>query len=338
MQKTRVGILGCGFIGGRHAKALAGIPDVVIQSLCDSDQAAAERLAAQLTQSVSNHIPAGGPKLFTEFGEMVASGIDAVFICLPPFAHTNEVELAAKAGVHLFIEKPISLSESAADAMVEAAEDAGIVTQVGYMMRFSSAVSRLRSLLDEGVAGKPTLFQATYSCNALHAPWWRRKEKSGGQIFEQAIHLYDLALHFMGRPMSVSGAMANLSHQDVDGYTIEDTSSAVVSFEGGSIASLSATNCAVPGVWDHSVSIVFEHLVAHIRNGTSLELTFTGGESVATERHEFSDDLFASEDAAFIASVRSGTQSAVPLSVGRDGIRLASAAVRAAESQAVVHL
>ena len=330
--------MGCGFIGGVHASTLAKIDGVELSALCDVERGKAEALARKLADNPAAPIPEGGPSVYDDYGEMVAGDVDAVFVCLPPFAHDDEIAVAAQAGKHVFVEKPIALTSDAADRMVSAADAAGIVTQVGYMMRFSPAIERIRALIDDGTAGRPTLYQATYSCNALHAPWWREKAKSGGQVYEQAIHLYDMALHFLGEPASVSCAMANLCHQDVERYTIEDTSSAVITFASGAIGNLNATNCAIPGEWNHEFTLVCEKMVARLKNGSELELVFTGGEDVRRETATFDDDVFVAEDAAFIDAVRAGRPSQVPMSVGRDGVRLVEAATRAVASQTVVRL
>lgn len=338
MADVRVGIMGCGFIGGTHAKALSAIDGVRITALYDTERAKAEALAGKLAGSPAAAGGRGaGPTVFGDYAEMLASGIDALFVCLPPFAHGDEVQQAAAAGVHVFMEKPIALTSRDAEAMASAAEKAGTITQVGYMMRYSEAIARIRELMVDGSAGRPTLYQATYACNALHAPWWRDRLKSGGQIFEQAIHLYDLALSFLGTPNSVSAMMGNLCHTDVEGYTIEDTSSVVIGFAGGAIANITATNCAVPGEWNHSFTLVCEKLVATLRNGTDLELVFTDGE-VRHERHSFADDVFVAEDGAFIEHVRSRTPTATPLRIGAEGVRLVEAATRAARDGVMVTL
>jgi predicted dehydrogenase len=86
--------------------------------------------------------------------------LDVIVVCLPPFAHTDEVEIAANLGTHVFIEKPIALTSEQGWSMVRAAERAGIVTQVGFMFRFGEAVERLRSMIDSGEAW-PVLLMST---------------------------------------------------------------------------------------------------------------------------------------------------------------------------------
>ena len=66
--------------------------------------------------------------------------------------------------------------------------------------------------------------------------WWRDRKKSGGQMIEQVIHLYDLATHFLGKPKSVSALTANLCHKKSKGYSSEDTSASIISFVGGAMA------------------------------------------------------------------------------------------------------
>src|SRR5438876_12438430 len=95
------------------------------------------------------------------------------------------------------------LTMELAGRMVAATDRAKVKTQVGFMSRFGEAVERVKALLDSGQAGAPGLMLGKYFCNALHAPWWREKEKSGGQIVEQIIHTYDIVRYLLGSPDSV---------------------------------------------------------------------------------------------------------------------------------------
>jgi len=132
--------------------------------------------------------------------------------------------------------------------MVEAIEKAGVVSQVGFHMRFRASVSKLKQILDEGSAGRTTMFTGRFWCNMLGKDWWQRKDGSGGQIYEQLIHIYDLALHLLGQPDSVCGFMDNLTHTHVEGYTIEDTSIGTIRFADGSLATITGSNSALG--WD----------------------------------------------------------------------------------------
>lgn len=324
--RLRVGITGCGLIGGTHARAIMESELATVAGLYDTDRSRAEALSRTIG---TNQKASEAPLVADSFASLLQVGLDAVFICLPPFAHDGEVATASQAGVHVFMEKPIALTSDLARKTSEAAEAAGIVNQVGYMMRFSEAVGMLDKLIEDGTAGQPMMFQADYSCNSLHSPWWRDRSKSGGQLFEQAIHLYDLALHFLGKPAGVSCVTNNLGHDQDPLYTIEDTSSAIVRFESGSLASVSASNCGIPGRWDHRFKLICKNAVAVVENGTHMSITrHDGSELESSEEFDFSDDAIASEDVAFLECVQSGRQSPVPLRVGYHGVKLVEAAVR----------
>ena len=187
MTPLRVGILGCGSYAHRHANLLALPDEATLVAFCDRNEWKARAYADQYT--------GGAAGVFTDHVTMLdCADLDVLVVAVPPYGHTDEVEQAAARGVHLLIEKPIALTSEQGWRMVEAAEQAGIKTQVGFMFRFGAAVEQMKALLDSGEAGRPGLMSARYFCNALHADWWRVREKSGGQLVEQAIHIFDLAL------------------------------------------------------------------------------------------------------------------------------------------------
>lgn len=322
----RAGITGCGFIGGVHANAIMESGIASVAGVYDIDRTRADAFAESLVATYGSAVVQ--PVVVDSFQSLLKD-VDAVFVCLPPFAHSGEVAMASEAGVHVFVEKPIALTADRALDMAEAAEKGGIVNQVGYMMRFSEAVKALDELIENGTAGKPQLFQADYSCNALHAPWWRDGSKSGGQIFEQVIHLYDMALHFLGTPVGVSCARGNFGHSQDPTYTIEDTSSAVIQFGSGAIASISASNCGLPGRWEHRFKLTCENVVAVVENGNSLSLTWHNGKDVlSSDTLKFTDNAIAAEDRAFFQCILDPQPALVPLRVGYHGVKLVEAAVR----------
>ena len=204
MRPLRTAILGCGGFAHRHAQSLIVLPeDIELTAFCDHHDWKAREFSEKYTDSKAS--------IFTEPGEMYEKAdLDLVVICLPPFAHSNEVELAAQHGVHIFIEKPIALTSEHAWRMVDAAEKANVKTQVGFMFRFGTAIERLKELISSGEIGPTGLMSARYFCNSLHAPWWRDRSKSGGQLVEQVIHMVDLMRYLMGDAVSVYSRQENL--------------------------------------------------------------------------------------------------------------------------------
>lgn len=219
----RVGILGQGNIGKCHAAELAAIPDVDVTAICS--------LKVQSAREICQTIFKKKAAIYENFVEMINNEkLDALFICIPPFAHNGQFEVAAEKGIHIFIEKPIAIDSARALSMVNSAKKSGIITQVGYNMRYGAAVRELKRMIDDGTSGAPTLFNGKYECNSLHSTWWRDVAASGGQVFEQVIHIYDMAMHFLGKPVKVSGMLANICHKDILDYTVEDTSVSIIQF------------------------------------------------------------------------------------------------------------
>jgi predicted dehydrogenase len=332
MTQLRTAILGCGNFAHKHAKILAALPDeidlVAFSSRTETD---AHAFSAQYTN--------GRAPTFTNHHRMLDQvGLDLLVICLPPYAHSDEVERAAERGIHVFIEKPIALTSDHAWRMVEAAENVGIKTQVGFMFRFGEAVERVKELLDSGAAGPPGLMSARYFCNSLHAPWWREREKSGGQLVEQVIHMIDLLRYLMGEPVTVYGRQSNLFHRDVPNYTIEDVSATIFGFASGAMGVIYATNGAIPGRWINDYRLVAQRLVADFSNANNATMTFTDDQdrpplTIASER-----DYYAAEWRDLLDAIHHNGETRTPIREGAKTLDLALAATRSAISEMSVDL
>ncbi|KKB11594.1 hypothetical protein VE25_11910 [Devosia geojensis] len=317
MSPLRVGLLGPGGIGARHIKALAQLPEEgELVACCGRD---AERTQAFTTEH--------GGAVYTDFDAMLTrEALDLLIVALPPFAHTGQVEAAARKGVHLLVEKPIALDMVRADTMVEAADAAGIVAACAFMYRFGEAVERWET----ADTGRPGMFTGFFHCNSLHSPWWRERALSGGQTVEQLIHIVDLARHTLGMPETVYAKAANLFHRDVPRYDTEDVSAMILGYEDGRIGLLNASNAAAPGRWEKGWKIISERMTGSFTDFNAGELTRSasegGSETVMSER-----DVFVAQLADVVGAIRDGRKAKVPLSEGADSLRIALAARRSAE-------
>jgi predicted dehydrogenase len=238
---------------------------------------------------------------------------EVLFVCLPPNAHSGEVEDAAGRGIHLFLEKPLALDPDRASAMVRAAESAGVVTQVDFHHRFHPLTRRVRELIRTGAAGTASLMQAGFFCNSLHSPWWRDIRSSGGQLLEQVIHVVDLVLHLLGPANKVVGFQDNLCHRTSPGYSVEDTSTASMVMMSGAMASLSASNCAVPGRWLASYRLMCQNLTAEYSSVEGGRIDWTGQNAGDTEEFGPSEDLHMAVMLDFLKAARSGTPASVSI-------------------------
>ncbi len=332
MGRLRAAILGCGSFAPQHAQAiLAQSERVEMVAFCDRHPERAAHLADRFT--------AGAAAVYTDHRRLIEeAGLDLLVITLPPYGHTDEVELAASRGIHLLIEKPIALTSDVAWQMVAAAEAAGIKTQVGFKFRFGAAVEALKERLDSGAAGAPGLFTARYFANALHAPWWRHREKSGGQLVEQAIHLIDLARYFLGEAAAVYCRQENLFHREIPDYTSEDVSATIITFKNKALALIAATNGAIPGRWIADYRLVAQHLTADFTNANQAVFHLTDGPSPASLTIAEDRDLLQRQLLDLLEAIRTGGCTRTPLREGALSLDLALAAVRSAQAHTEVHL
>jgi predicted dehydrogenase len=257
--------------------------------------------------------------------------LELVYICLPPYAHTNEVELACQHKVHFLIEKPIALTLEKAVAMAGWVRASGVKAQVGFMYRFGEAVSQLKMQTQAQKVNRSGFLAARYACNSLHSWWWRDRTRSGGQLVEQVIHLFDLARYFLGEPAQVYSVQDNLFHREVEDYTIEDASATVIRFESGGMAVISATNGAIPNRWEYDWRLVLPGLTADFSNANQAVFYHTDRAYPATTTIAADRDLYLAETLDLIAAIRDDRCPAVPIDEGVLSLNLVLAAANAAQ-------
>jgi predicted dehydrogenase len=331
VAKFRVGMIGCGGIANRHAQVIASLEQLELVAFCDVDLDRAERFRQQY---------AGGQgRIFSDFALMFEEvPLDIVYICLPPYAHSHEVELAAARGVHVFIEKPIALDMETANRMVAAVNAAGVKSQVGFMNRFGDATGLVKSMLESGEAGPPGLFIGWYLCNSLHSPWWRDKSKSGGQIVEQIIHTFDLTRFFLGEPVSVSCYHNNLFHREVENFTSEDVSATAILFDSGAVATVAGTDAAIPGQWINAFKLVTQRLTVDFDHANQAVLHHTDAPWPRQTTISSQKDLFLAETLDLLEAIEKDRPTKVPMVEGARSLQLVLAASRAGETRQPVVL
>lgn len=310
----RLAILGPGGIAAKHAAAARALGHELV--------AAIGRDASRTAAFTATH----GGEPFTDLDLAIDATAPQLLIdAVPPFARAGEAEHAAARGLHLLVEKPIALTVESADRMVAATADAGVVGANGFMYRFGDAISAWRAA-DTGLVG---LYAGSYHCNALHAPWWRDRARSGGQLVEQLIHQVDLVRHVMGEPDTVYARRANLFHRQVSGYTAEDVGAIVFGWHDGRLATLNASNIATPGVWQKAWQIYAERLTGTFVGWNDAVLTSTVDGALRTVSG--TTDVFQAQLADVIAAIERHRQPAVTLADGAKSLALALAAACSAD-------
>ncbi len=190
----RIAILGAGFMGSTHAKALAAVPGVEIAGIYGQSEKRVQPLAAEYSTEWTTDIE----RLIDD------PTIDGIDICLPGPQHRSVTELAIAAGKHVLLEKPITLLEEDADALVELAANSDRVFMVAHVLRFWPEYMELKRLATEGEYGKVVQGLA-YRRQAFPA-WsalFSQSDLTGGAVLDQMIHDYDVMNWIFGEPKSV---------------------------------------------------------------------------------------------------------------------------------------
>jgi predicted dehydrogenase/glycosyltransferase involved in cell wall biosynthesis len=238
-RMTRIGFIGAGGIAHRHFGVLEGFEDVEIVAIADLDAGRADEAAARF-----------GARGFTEIDAMLdAVPVDALYICVPPFAHGAPERAAIARGLPFFVEKPVALDLATAEEIAVEVARAGLVTAVGYHWRYLDTVDEVRRLLTDN----PARLMSGYWLDSTPPPeWWWHEDKSGGQMVEQTTHLIDLARWLAGDVTRVFGLAGHTPREEFPGLDVPTVSTASVQFASGAIANFAST-CLLG--WNHRVGL-----------------------------------------------------------------------------------
>ena len=231
---TRVGIIGCGFIAHLHSRALkgiidAGLVDARVVATCDVDRSRAEAFARPHRADLATTDP-----------DEVLGAVDAVWICTPTSSHRELLERAAAANLAIFCEKPLAPNLADAEAMAATVDAAGLINQVGLVLRTSPAYRALVDLVGSGRLGRPqaVVFRDDqyFPTRGQYGSSWRADVAvaGGGTLLEHSIHDLDVLRWLLGEVTSVSARTANFAGHP----GIEDVAVATVGFASGATASL----------------------------------------------------------------------------------------------------
>ena len=285
---VKVGFIGAGNISRGHRRHLKRMDDVAVVAVCDLDRAKAEEAAAEWNAGV-----------YTDYRSMLNEvELDAVYVCVPPFAHETQEILAAEKGIALFVEKPISLHMDTAREADAAIREHGVISCVGFQGRYLDIVDKTRDLLAHRQVG---LAIGYWMGGLPGAYWWRRKQLSGGQAVEQTVHVTDMARYLFGDVKTVFAGGRTGLMTDVEDYDIEDASAATLIFENGTLATLFSA-CFLSCGHRGGLDVYTKDMVIEYKERKSI--TVVQGDR--SEHHEVGNPYWQEMDNAFIEAVRTG--------------------------------
>jgi UDP-N-acetyl-2-amino-2-deoxyglucuronate dehydrogenase len=240
MAQVRYGIIGCGNIGPIHAQAIQHVRGAKLAAVSDIVEATAKKLADQY-----------GADVYTDYRKMLArDDLDAVCICVPSGLRMGIAKDCAAAGKHILSEKPLEVTTRRVDAIISAADKAGVLLGCIFQSRFADDSLLVRKAIEQGRFGKFVFGDA-------YVKWWRSEEyyasgawrgtkklDGGGALMNQSIHYIDLLLWFMGPVKRVRAQTGRILHK---GMETEDTASALLEFENGAQGVIEGSTAIWPG-------------------------------------------------------------------------------------------
>jgi predicted dehydrogenase len=325
----RVGVVGAGFIGETHVAAwlAEGIRPLIHDVDPGRAAALAERHGARVAGSLDE----------------LYGGVDIVDVCTPTHLHAEIAIAAARAGRHVICEKPIARTLADAEAMVEAARDAGVRLFVAHVVRFFPEYVAARQAVLDGAIGEPAVLRFTRASFRPRHPaghWFFDHARSGGIVLDLMIHDLDFARWVAGNVVAVHCRSAGLALPDAG----VDHAVAILTHRSGAISHVSASWGYAPPTFTTAFEIAGSHgLIEQNSTATapvapSLLAGAGSGGLTAMADTNLAGDPFRLELAEFAKAIRHGTEARIVAADGLEALRIALAADESARTGAVVRL
>ena len=342
----KVLIAGLGSAGQRHARNLRAILGDEVDLLAYRVRGLSRVITPDMQSEPVDIETRYGLTAFTNLGEALAAKPDAVFVTNPNSLHMEVALAAAKAGCHLFIEKPLSHDLEGVEELIDEIERRKLVCLVGYQWRFHPALALVQCRLKANAIGSLLAARLEFG---EYLPGWHpyedyrqmpvsRRDLGGGVILAQ-IHDLDYAYALFGLPHRISAMGGHLSRLDID---VEDVASILMECAAGDrvfpvhlhqdcVRRPPTRTCEVIGD-DGTIRLDLMAQTVEISDGTGRLV-----ESHSFDGHE-RNQLFLDELAHFLACLRGEGQPVVGVRDATMSLRMALAALESIETGRVVHL
>ncbi len=344
-KKVRMGIVGMGNMGNAHARTI------------QNGEAGRIELSAVCDRSPDRLKPFDGIKQFDDADAMIASGeIDAILICTPHYSHTTIGAAALKAGLHVLVEKPISVHKADCERLVEAHTNEKQIFAAMFNQRTNSLYIKLRELIQKGELGK------LERVNWIITDWFRSEQyyasgdwratwggEGGGVLLNQCPHQLDLWQWLFGMPSKVRAFCQIGRFHDIE---VEDSVTAYMEYDNGMTGVFITTTGEAPGtnrlevIGDRGKMVIEGDKLSFTRNETPAQ------EFSKTTKHSFGRpptwDVtipVSGENPQhkgilknFAEAVLDGTPLIAPASEGTNSVELANAMLYSTFTDSTVNL
>jgi predicted dehydrogenase len=332
MQNTPlgIGIIGSGRAGMIHARNFARlVPGARVAAVSDA--------IAEVREAASQEL--GGATAFASYEALLDDpSVQGVLIAAPTALHREIAVAAAERGKHVFCEKPMAMNPAECQAMIDAAEAAGVVLQIGFMRRFDESFRAARARVEAGEIGEVVLVKSCTHGPTYPKPWMFDLAQSNGPLAEVCSHDIDTLRWFTGSEFTEVYALAgNYRTPEARAEFPDFYDQVLLSARFANDAQGSITGAqGVQYAYDSRVEIIGTHgliSIGGLNAGTTVICTRDKElrrPSVVSWTNLYRDAYLA-EDIEFVSAIREDRPAAV---TGRDG--LAAVAVVNAGNQSIL--
>jgi len=321
MKKVKWGIIGAGGIADR--RTMPGIElaeNAEIYAVMEVDMTVAESLKDKYSaaKAYDNEIDIlGDPE------------VEAVYIASPVVYHKKQAMMAADAGKHILLEKPIALTVEEGQEVIDYCKEKGVLLATGFMMRFHAYHQAMKKIVDEGKLGQIVSCRAQLTCWYPDIPgnWRQAKATSGGgALMDMGVHCLDLIQYITGFKAKRAAGMASTLTFD---YEVEDSGALLVELENGALCNIEShfniPDAAARGrfeIYGTKGSMLAEGTISQIEGG-KLEVMISD-DSLAYDAKQDKNDvepmkvdvefgnMYTKEIESFSDSILTGTVVEVP--------------------------
>jgi myo-inositol 2-dehydrogenase/D-chiro-inositol 1-dehydrogenase len=329
-----IGVIGVGNIGRVHAQNLARrVPNAELVAIADANKAAADAVAAET----------GVEQVYGDYKALLENrDVQAVVVATPTFLKLEVVKAAARAGKHIFCEKPMALTLKEADEFIAVSEKAGIKFQVGYQRRFDPSYMRLKQAIDAGEIGTMLLLRSNTRDPPQKVAGWADPKVSGGIFLDTSSHDYDVIRWLSGSEAeSVLADGATTAYPELEALGDKDTTMTIIKLANGALAHVDACRVSVYG-YDIRAEVVGTEGAIFMDIGKSSE---THVLKKSWESNEYSywyqerfDEAYRGELEGFAGSILNDTTPKVTARDGRAAVEIGLAARLAMQERRAVSL